>query len=101
MYYHTLLLTLRPFLIFRGHWQREREAMNRHSPDIGSNSRPTEAPSWLNEACNYTLTAAKKTLQHLTKASAVNDLVKVGIHYHNSHITLTGWPSNYGTMGIF
>ncbi|RJE21545.1 hypothetical protein PHISCL_06117 [Aspergillus sclerotialis] len=82
MYYHTLLLTFRPFLIFRGHWQRERKLTHRPSTDIGSsNSRPTEAPSWLNEACNYTLTAAQKTLQHLSKASAVNDLVKQ-LRYH-------------------
>jgi hypothetical protein len=40
-------------------------------------NRPRETPSWLNEACNYAITAAQKTLQHLCEASRASDLVRV------------------------
>jgi len=40
-------------------------------------NRPNEIPSWLNEACNHTITAARKTIHHLCEASEKNDLVKV------------------------
>lgn len=75
VYYHTLLLTFRPFLIFRGHLLRQRKVAARQVN--GSSNRPKEIPSWLNEACHHTLAAARKTIHHLSEASRVNDLVRV------------------------
>ncbi|KAJ5618781.1 hypothetical protein N7510_002765 [Penicillium lagena] len=75
LYYHTLLLTFRPFLIFRGRWQRDMKMSQHQSTDSGTN-RPTETPSWLNEACTHALTAAQRTIHHLCEASHVNDLVR-------------------------
>ncbi|KAJ5771411.1 uncharacterized protein N7511_003462 [Penicillium nucicola] len=80
LYYHTMLLTFRPFLIFRGHWQRDlKMSLNRSKDNTGN--RPTETPSWLNEACNHATTAAQKTLYHLCQASRLNDLV-LQLRYH-------------------
>lgn len=50
-------------------------------------NRPNEIPSWLNEACNHTITAARKTIHHLCEASEKNDLVKV-IDTQNSELLL-------------
>ncbi|KAJ5640250.1 uncharacterized protein N7484_008112 [Penicillium longicatenatum] len=79
LYYHTLLLTFRPFLIFRGHLLRQKKVAA--SQAIGSSNRAKEIPSWLNEACQHTLTAARKTIHHLSEASRVNDLVRQ-LRYH-------------------
>ncbi|CAI7616827.1 unnamed protein product [Penicillium glandicola] len=80
LYNHTLLLTFRPFLIFRGRWQRERNIiLNQSSTNV--TNRPRETPSWLNEACNHATTAAQKTLHHLCEASRINDLV-LELRYH-------------------
>ncbi|KAJ5452561.1 hypothetical protein N7445_000744 [Penicillium cf. griseofulvum] len=80
LYNHTLLLTFRPFLIFRGHWQRER-SMTLNQSSANATNRPRETPSWLNEACNLAINAAQKTLRHLCQASSVNDLV-LELRYH-------------------
>ncbi|OQD82129.1 hypothetical protein PENANT_c023G05787 [Penicillium antarcticum] len=80
LYYHTMLLTFRPFLIFRGHWRRDLKMSLNRSKEITAN-RPTETPSWLNEACNHATTAAQKTLHHLCEASRLNDLV-LQLRYH-------------------
>ncbi|KAJ5209319.1 hypothetical protein N7449_003698 [Penicillium cf. viridicatum] len=80
LYNHTLLLTFRPFLIFRGHWQRERNiALNQSTTNV--TNRPRETPSWLNEACNHAITAAQRILHHLCEASRVNNLV-LELRYH-------------------
>ncbi|KAJ5949762.1 hypothetical protein N7454_001346, partial [Penicillium verhagenii] len=79
LYYHTMLLTFRPFLIFRGHLLRERKLSARQA-SVSSN-HPKEIPSWLNEACNHALGAAQKTIHHLSEASRVNDFVKQ-LRYH-------------------
>ncbi|KAJ5931154.1 hypothetical protein N7466_006647 [Penicillium verhagenii] len=79
LYYHTMLLTFRPFLIFRGHLLRERKVSARQA-SVSSN-HPKEIPSWLNEACNHALGAARKTIHHLSEASRVNDFVKQ-LRYH-------------------
>ncbi|KAJ5715601.1 uncharacterized protein N7483_012782 [Penicillium malachiteum] len=84
LYYHTQLLTFRPFLIFRGHLQRERKMAARQGSDSTSR-RPTEIPPWLNEACNYVLNAARKTIHHLSEASRINDLVRQ-LRYHGYFI---------------
>ncbi|KAF3402053.1 hypothetical protein F1880_009943 [Penicillium rolfsii] len=80
LYYHTLFLTFRPFLMFRGHWQRDMQTALQH-PGAGSSGRPTEIPTWLQEACNHALTAARKTIHHLCEASRNNDFVKQ-LRYH-------------------
>ncbi|KAJ5583998.1 uncharacterized protein N7459_003798 [Penicillium hispanicum] len=79
LYYHTMLLTFRPFLMFRGHWQRSMEVP--HDATSGASKHPKEIPSWLNEACNHVLTAARKSIHHLYEASASNDYVKQ-LRYH-------------------
>ncbi|KAJ5299019.1 hypothetical protein N7476_010576 [Penicillium atrosanguineum] len=84
LYYHTLLLTFRPFLIFRGHWKRDMKASFHHPGGVTSN-RPTEIPSWLNEACKHALTAARQTIHHLCDASRTNDYVKQ-LRYHGYFI---------------
>ncbi|KAJ5985986.1 hypothetical protein N7522_013182 [Penicillium canescens] len=84
LYYHTMLLTFRPFLIFRGHWQRDlKMSLNRSKANTAN--RPTETPSWLNEACNHATTAAQKTIHYLCEASRHNDLVRQ-LRYHGYFI---------------
>ncbi|PLB46558.1 C6 zinc finger domain protein [Aspergillus steynii IBT 23096] len=80
LYYHTILLTFRPFLIFRGRWQGDAKI----APPRGTNGtsrRPTEVPAWLNDACNHALSAACRTIHFLYEASIVNDLVRE-LRYH-------------------
>ncbi|KAJ5999577.1 hypothetical protein N7451_007387 [Penicillium sp. IBT 35674x] len=79
LYYHTLLLTFRPFLIFRGHLLRQRKVAAHQAS--GSSNRLKEIPSWLNEACHHALAASRKTIHHLSEASRVNDLVRQ-LRYH-------------------
>ncbi|KAE8344812.1 hypothetical protein BDV24DRAFT_160115 [Aspergillus arachidicola] len=76
IYYHTVLLTFRPFLIFRGRWQQDMKGPSQH----GSN-RPTEAPAWLNEACNKALGASCRTIQFLSEAAVANEFVRE-LRYH-------------------
>ncbi|RDW86969.1 Zn(II)2Cys6 transcription factor [Aspergillus mulundensis] len=45
LYYHTILLTFRPFLIFRGRWNQGRT----QAPEEAKTKR--EIPDWLNQAC--------------------------------------------------
>ncbi|KAJ5129985.1 uncharacterized protein N7515_006024 [Penicillium bovifimosum] len=80
LYNHTLLLTFRPFLIFRGHLQRERNILLNQSRTDAPH-HPRETPSWLNEACSHAITTAQKTIRHLCEASRVNDLVRE-LRYH-------------------
>ncbi|KAJ5960768.1 uncharacterized protein N7479_007918 [Penicillium vulpinum] len=81
LYNHTLLLTFRPFLIFRGHWQRRERNMSINHSSASVKNRPRETPSWLNEACNHATSAAQKTLHSLCEGSRVNDLV-LELRYH-------------------
>lgn len=62
--------------MFRGHWQRDMKS-SLEQPGGGSASRPTEMPTWLNDACNHALTAARKTIHHLCEASRGNDIIRV------------------------
>ncbi|KAJ5583150.1 hypothetical protein N7535_001770 [Penicillium sp. DV-2018c] len=80
LYNHTLLLTFRPFLIFRGHLQRERKVTLIQSGADAPHA-PREIPSWLNEACNHAINTAQKTIRHLSEASRVNDIVRE-LRYH-------------------
>ncbi|KAF7591672.1 hypothetical protein BBP40_001250 [Aspergillus hancockii] len=92
IYYHTILLTFRPFLIFRGRWQQDLKGPSQH----GGN-RPTEVPSWLNEACNKALGAACKTIQFLSEASLANELVRE-LRYHGYFLGSASFAIIYDLM---
>lgn len=77
VYYHTVLLTFRPFLIFRGRWQRDAKASRRGTAGSSMAKRPSEIPGWLNEACANVLNSASRTIHHLYAAAYTNDLVRV------------------------
>ncbi|CEL10414.1 hypothetical protein ASPCAL13534 [Aspergillus calidoustus] len=78
LYYHTILLTFRPFLIFRGRWRQEMKA----SQANGNTGVKREAPSWLNDACDYALSAACRTIYFLCESYTTNELVRE-IRYHS------------------
>ncbi|KAL3482174.1 C6 zinc finger domain protein [Aspergillus californicus] len=91
LYYHTLLLTFRPFLVFRGRLQRDMNIQTHPSNSFTANHR-VAMPSWLNQACSQALIAAQKTIHHLCQAYLVNDSVQQ-LRYHgyflgSSSITL-------------
>ncbi|KAI9376114.1 fungal-specific transcription factor domain-containing protein [Aspergillus egyptiacus] len=68
LYYHVILLTFRPFLIFRGRWNQEGRAKTDSKREI---------PPWINEACGYALSAACRTIHFLCESYTVNELVRV------------------------
>ncbi|KAL3481371.1 fungal-specific transcription factor domain-containing protein [Aspergillus californicus] len=72
LYYHVILLTFRPFLIFRGRWNQDTRAKSQMKREI---------PSWLNEACGYALSAACRTIHFLCESYTVNELVRE-LRYH-------------------
>ncbi|EAW09056.1 fungal specific transcription factor domain-containing protein [Aspergillus clavatus NRRL 1] len=96
LYYHTILLTFRPFLIFRGRWRRD---MQMSTPQAGSSTakRPTEMPTWLNEACEHAINAACRTLHHLCEAAIVNELVRE-LRYHGFFLTSACFALMYDFM---
>ncbi|KAL2827685.1 C6 zinc finger domain protein [Aspergillus pseudoustus] len=78
LYYHTILLTFRPFLIFRGRWSQNMKLSQMN----GSAGLKRETPAWLNEACDYALSAACRTIYFLCESYTVNELVRE-IRYHS------------------
>ncbi|KAL4799194.1 fungal-specific transcription factor domain-containing protein [Aspergillus venezuelensis] len=82
LYYHTILLTFRPFLIFRGRWNQDPKTTQGSNKD----STKREIPSWLNEACSYALSAACRTIYFLCESYTANELVR-GIRYHAFFLT--------------
>ncbi|KAL2826314.1 hypothetical protein BDW59DRAFT_171944 [Aspergillus cavernicola] len=72
LYYHVVLLTFRPFLIFRGRWNQDMRAKSGIKREI---------PPWLNEACGYALSAACRTIHFLCESYSVNELVRE-LRYH-------------------
>ncbi|PWY84832.1 C6 zinc finger domain protein [Aspergillus heteromorphus CBS 117.55] len=95
LYYHTILLTFRPFLIFRGRWHRDMKMSAHREGGIGK--RPTEIPTWLNEACNQALSAACRTIHHLYEASIYNDLVRE-LRYHGYFLGSSSFALIYDLM---
>ncbi|KAH1270760.1 hypothetical protein KXW98_004322 [Aspergillus fumigatus] len=96
LYYHTILLTFRPFLIFRGRWLRD----TKKSPSAtGPNTtkRPTEMPAWLNEACDHAVHAACRTVHHLCEAAIVNEFVRE-LRYHGFFLTSACFALIYDFM---
>ncbi|KAF9890472.1 hypothetical protein FE257_005877 [Aspergillus nanangensis] len=96
LYYHTILLTFRPFLIFRGRWQQDMK-MSSHEFGNSGTKRPTEIPTWLNEACNQALGAACRTIQYIHEASMVNDLV-TELRYHGYFLGSSSFTLIYDLM---
>ncbi|KKK23501.1 hypothetical protein P175DRAFT_0533402 [Aspergillus ochraceoroseus IBT 24754] len=78
LYYHTILLTFRPFLIFRGRWNHD---IRVSSQATLKNGTKREIPLWLNEACGYALSAACRTIHFLGECFVVNELAKE-LRYH-------------------
>ncbi|KAL4907861.1 hypothetical protein BDW74DRAFT_166476 [Aspergillus multicolor] len=76
LYYHTILLTFRPFLIFRGRWNQDRTQASEEA------KTKREIPDWLNQACGYALSAACRTIHFLCESYTANELVR-GIRYHS------------------
>ncbi|PYI31219.1 C6 zinc finger domain protein [Aspergillus indologenus CBS 114.80] len=93
LYYHTILLTFRPFLIFRGRWHQDMK----RSSCVASTKRATEIPSWLNEACTQALSAACRTIHHLCEASACNELVRE-LRYHGYFLGNSSFALMYDLM---
>ncbi|KAJ5885511.1 hypothetical protein N7495_010021 [Penicillium taxi] len=96
LYYQTRLLTFRPFVIFRGHWQRSMRLSQPHA-GISPSNRPAGIPSWLNEACNHSLTAAQKSIHHLSEASRSNDLVRE-LRYHGYFLASSSFTLIYDML---
>ncbi|KAJ9226741.1 transcriptional regulator family: Fungal Specific TF [Paecilomyces variotii] len=94
-YYYTLLLTFRPFLIFRGRWRQSMKT-SAQAP-AGNDNRPHEIPSWLNEACDYVLYTARKTIHYLCKASLVNELVRE-LRYHTFFLSSATFTIIYDAL---
>ncbi|KAB8264651.1 hypothetical protein BDV32DRAFT_145328 [Aspergillus pseudonomiae] len=92
IYYHTILLTFRPFLIFRGRWQEDMK-----DPSQRGGNRPTEVPAWLNEACNKALGASCKTIQFLSEAAMANELVRE-LRYHGYFLGSASFAIIYDLM---
>ncbi|KAJ6151806.1 hypothetical protein N7470_006934 [Penicillium chermesinum] len=95
LYYHTLLLTFRPFLMFRGHWQREMQVLTKKSTH--GDPPHSETPSWLNEACNYAINAARKSIHHLSESSRVNELVRE-LRYHGYFMSSSAFTLIFDLM---
>ncbi|KAL4998364.1 fungal-specific transcription factor domain-containing protein [Aspergillus recurvatus] len=76
LYYHTILLTFRPFLIFRGRWNQDKTQASE-----GVKTK-REIPDWLNQACGYALSAACRTIHFLCESYTANELVRA-IRYHS------------------
>lgn len=68
VYHYILLLTFRPFLVFRARWRQELKR------EPGSEQ---PVPAWLDDACRYCLDAAHSLVRYLYEAYQVNDLTKV------------------------
>ncbi|RAH53576.1 C6 zinc finger domain protein [Aspergillus piperis CBS 112811] len=96
LYYHTILLTFRPFLIFRGRWQHQMK-ISSQQPGSSTAKGPTEIPTWLNEACNQALSAACRTIHHLYEASIYNELVRE-LRYHGYFLGSSSFALIYDLM---
>ncbi|RAL00859.1 Zn(II)2Cys6 transcription factor [Aspergillus ibericus CBS 121593] len=96
LYYHTILLTFRPFLIFRARWRHDMK-ISSQQPGSSTAKRPTEMPTWLNEACNQALSAACRTIHHLYEASIYNELVRE-LRYHGYFLGSSSFALIYDLM---
>ncbi|KAF8246623.1 hypothetical protein K440DRAFT_474306, partial [Wilcoxina mikolae CBS 423.85] len=77
-YYHAMILTFRPFLIFHAQWQKDHRLSVSDNPDrveISYRQLKDRAP-WIFEACGYCVQAAREQMICLSKAVESNDLVR-------------------------
>ncbi|KAJ5747533.1 uncharacterized protein N7511_009229 [Penicillium nucicola] len=84
LYCHTLLLTYRPFLILRVKLQKMFVESNKKKNDA-SHRQNLKIPQWLNEVCSIAITAARDTIHHISRASAINPPVQE-LRYHGFFI---------------
>ncbi|OQE43319.1 hypothetical protein PENCOP_c003G02806 [Penicillium coprophilum] len=84
LYSHTLLLTYRPFIILRAKLRKlVVESCNRNGKSFqGERSR---MPTWLNEACDIAIAAARDAIHHISRASVINPPVQE-LRYHGFFI---------------
>ncbi|KAL1970368.1 hypothetical protein VTN77DRAFT_5528 [Rasamsonia byssochlamydoides] len=77
LYHNLLLLTFRPFLVFRARWRDGQSISKNGEKPFGEQATPL----WLDEACEYCLEAARCTIRYLSEAYEINKLVRE-IKYH-------------------
>ncbi|PCG92003.1 Transcription factor [Penicillium occitanis (nom. inval.)] len=86
LYHNTLLLTFRPFLVFRARWRRDGiMKQNENTSTRGDKSEQNTTPPWLDEACESCLEAARCMIRHLSGACEINQYVRE-INYHGFHL---------------
>lgn len=100
VYYHVILLTFRPFLIFRGRLQRDAKAAREGAANAATKT-PTEIPEWMNEACANVLNSASRTIYYLYLASPINELVRVCWPFSVIHITSANMQQEIRYHGFF
>ncbi|KAJ6095263.1 hypothetical protein N7486_006009 [Penicillium sp. IBT 16267x] len=81
LYNYIILITFRPFVIFRGKWK-----------DQAKLGVATVTPPWLNNACNHSLNASRALIYHLSEIVApdplINELRYNGFYLENSLFVL-------------
>ncbi|KAJ6111038.1 hypothetical protein N7486_003273 [Penicillium sp. IBT 16267x] len=81
LYNYIILITFRPFVIFRGKWK-----------DQAKLGVATITPPWLNNACDHSLNAARALIYHLSEIVApdplINELRYNGFYLENSLFVL-------------
>uniref|UniRef100_A0A093V9D1 Putative transcriptional regulatory protein STB4 n=1 Tax=Talaromyces marneffei PM1 TaxID=1077442 RepID=A0A093V9D1_TALMA len=86
LYHNTLLLTFRPFLVFRARWRRDGIMKQNENPSTsGDKNEQSVTPPWLDEACESCLEAARCMIRHLSGACEINQYVRE-ISYHGFHL---------------
>ncbi|KAF7595935.1 hypothetical protein BBP40_004081 [Aspergillus hancockii] len=91
LYYHVILLTYRPFLMFRRRWHQTPQ----HTAQQQGATPPP--PNWLNEACNCALNAACRTIEYLCEAALSNELVRE-VRYHGYFLGSACFVLAYGIV---
>ncbi|OKL62798.1 hypothetical protein UA08_01461 [Talaromyces atroroseus] len=79
LYHNLMLLTFRPFLVFRARWRRD-NIMKSDEATLSTGLKST-TPSWLDEACECCLEAARCIIRNLSEACEINNQVRE-INYH-------------------
>lgn len=74
VYYYTVLMIFRPFIIFRG-----RLLHDGPGPPSGPLHDGFEMPSWINELCDYAITGCRRTVMRLERMYLFAEPVYVGL----------------------
>lgn len=73
-----MLLTFRPFLVFRAKWRQDNIIKQNEAQSTGHiKTEQTTTPPWLDEACECCLEAARCMIRNLSEACEVNNRVRV------------------------